>query len=99
MNVNEIKRILDSSKGVISVTFVKRTTGEIRTINCLPGHKVRKNLAGGELKFDPSEHDLYLVYLMNGDENREAAAIGKNRRSIPLDGIISFRVNGKEYTV
>ncbi len=97
MNTKKIRELFDSANGVMSVTFTKRTDGTIRTINCMPGNKVRQHLSGGKLNYDPSEHDLYLVYLMNGDENREKATIGKNRRSIPLDAVISAKINGKEY--
>jgi hypothetical protein len=45
---------------IFSVTFVKRTTGELRKMVCRRG--VKKYLAGGELKYNAHENTLLPVY-------------------------------------
>lgn len=93
----KIAELIGEAKTIFSVRFIKRTTGEIRDINCMLGRRVKKGLTGGELKYDPKEKGLIMVYIMNGDENYEVDE--KNRRSIPIDGIISAKIAGQEYTV
>lgn len=61
------------------VSFVKRTNGERREMLCRIG--VTKHLRGGDRAYEPSEHNLATVF----DVQKKAY------RSIPLDGLISFR--------
>ena len=44
----------------VTVTFIKRTTGEKRVMNCRLG--VKKHLKGGELKYDPKDYQLLTIY-------------------------------------
>lgn len=76
-----------SSSKFFSLEFIKRTTGEPRTMVCRLG--VTKGLKGGKLKFDPIEKDLLPVYDMQA----------KGFRSISLDSINWVKVGGVTYNV
>jgi len=69
------------------VVFVKRTNGEIRTMNCRKG--VYKGVRGGGLRFDPVKKRVVIVH----DRN-----IGQHR-SVSLDEIKSVNMQGKRYIV
>jgi len=76
----------DSGK-FFTVTFVKRSNGETRTMNCRTG--VRKNLIGGEMKYIPYEKGLKNVY----DVKK------RGYRMISLENIKTIKINRKEYKV
>jgi hypothetical protein len=76
----------DSGK-FFTVTFVKRSNGEIRKMNCRTG--VRKNLLSGELRFNPAEKGLKNVY----DVRKH------NYRFISLENIKRIKMNKREYEV
>ena len=76
----------DSGK-FFTVTFVKRTTGEMRKMNCRTG--VRKNLLNDELRFNPAERGLKNVYDMRK----------RNYRFISLENIKKIKMNKREYEV
>jgi len=57
-----------SGSQIFTVTFVKRTTGEIRQMNCRKG--VYKGTKGGELKFNPVSKGLVGVYDMKKGKHR-----------------------------
>lgn len=73
-----------SNGRIFSVRFIKRSTGEIRTMVCRTG--VRSE--GGSLKFNAADKDLLVVWDM------QARAF----RSIPVDGILEMRVQKVVYT-
>lgn len=88
---------------VFNVGFYKRgnkRTGkgknEFREMRARLGSTVKKGLAGGPPAYDPREHSLLWVYLMAGDVNRDE---GRNRRSIPVEGIVELKLGGEEYRV
>jgi hypothetical protein len=70
---------------IFSVTFVKRTTGEIRQMVCRLG--VKKHLKGGEKAFDDAEHRLLTVF----------DVVKKDYRSIACESITDIRLAGEEY--
>jgi hypothetical protein len=74
-----------SNKKVFSVTFVKRTTGELRKMNAMRG--VRKGVKGVGHSFDPSEKGLLCVYDMKKGDFR----------FVNLDDVISFKANRKSF--
>lgn len=80
--------LLANSDGrIFTVTFQKRTTGEMRVMNCRTG--VKKHLAGGEPAYDFAAKGLLPVYdLQNG-----------GYRCLPFDGVKSVRLDGTTYTV
>ena len=74
-----------SNKKVFSVTFVKRTTGELRKMNAMRG--VRKGVKGVGHSFNPSEKGLLCVYDMKK----------KDFRFVNLNDVISFKANRKSF--
>jgi hypothetical protein len=74
-----------SNKKVFSVTFVKRTTGELRKMNAMRG--VRKGVKGVGHSFDPSEKGLLCVYDMKKGDFR----------FVNLNDVISFKANRKSF--
>jgi len=72
---------------IFGVKFLKRTTGELRTMSCRLG--VKKFLRGGQLAFCPAEKQLLTVFDM----------VAKGYRSIPLDGVRSVSVDGQIFSI
>ena len=80
--------VVDCKDGkFFTVEFVKRTTGEIRVMNCRKG--VHKGVNGNGLKFEPMAKDLVGVFDIPK----------KQYRFISLDEIKSVRINKKRYIV
>lgn len=79
---------------VFGVTFIKRTTGETRKMNCRLD--VKKYLVGGELPYNPADYDLIPVWDVNlakADGGREGY------RMINCSGILTLTVGGESYEV
>ena len=73
--------LIENSNGkIITVDFIKRTTGELRTMNCRLG--VRKHLKGGELAYDPKEKGLITVFDMQKAGYRSIATESIQRITI-----------------
>jgi hypothetical protein len=72
---------------IFTVTFLKRSTGELRVLNCR--RNVVKALKGGPAAYDPKAHALIWVY----DVQKKAY------RSIPEEGILELRFQGAVYTL
>jgi hypothetical protein len=73
-------------KGLIfTITFEKRKTGEVRTMNCRYG--VETHLAGGDLSYNPLDKGLIVVYDLQK----------KGYRQIPIEGIVSLVLNKQLY--
>ena len=70
----------------VTVTFIKRTTGEKRVMNCRLG--VKKHLKGGELKYDPKDYDLLTTFDMQK----------KDYRCISLDSVQEIVAAGVTYS-
>lgn len=84
----EAAKMLTESEGrIFTVTFTKRTTGEVRVMNARTG--VTKHLKGGEAAYSFSAKMLLSVYDMQS----------AGYRCIPLDAIISVALNGVTFTV
>jgi len=79
---------------LVSITFVKRTTGDVRKMLARTG--VRKGVKGVGLKFNPRNKNLIGVY--DFDKVREGADPHKCYRFVPIDAVISMKVRGKTYT-
>jgi hypothetical protein len=92
------KQVIDLFKKangtLVSVTFVKRTNGEIRKM--LARTSVRKGVKGVGLKFKPSDKNLMGVY--DFGKVREGADPWKCYRFVPVDAVLTMRVRGKTYT-
>ncbi len=83
------KSIVEGYKGnqFFTVTFVKRSDGSIRKMNCRKG--VSKGVTGEGRKYDPKSHGLVGV--------RDVQA--KAFRMIPLEGITAINITGRKYIV
>ena len=79
-----LSAIKNSDGKIFSVTFVKRTTGEIRAMTCRLG--VTKHLKGGDKAYDPKDYDLVTVFDMQK----------QGYRSIPIDAILDLKIKGEE---
>jgi hypothetical protein len=72
---------------IFTVSFIKRTTGERRIMNCSVNYQ---NLTkGGELAYSPEEKNLLIVR----DHVKKAI------RSISIDSIEWIHANGKTYSL
>ena len=72
---------------IFTVTFVKRSNGETRTMNCRKG--VVKGTNGVGLKFNPADHNLVVV--------RDVQK--RQHRCISLDEIKKISIKGRQYIV
>ncbi len=76
------------------MVFVKRTTGELRTMTCRGG--VHKYTTGEGLKFVPGQKNLIGVWEAN---NAEGATEKDAYRFISIEGIKTLKAAGQEYEV
>jgi len=84
----ELAGILANTEGrIFTATFVKRTTGEVRTMTCRTG--VKKHKSGAGLAFNPIKKNLLPVWDIDAD----------GYRFISVDALLSAVVDGKEYKV
>ena len=86
-----VQKLYDHRHGntghVFTVAFIKRTTGEVRTMNAR--FKVIKYLKGGSLPYAPKEHDLMGCYDLKSE----------GYRMINLQGITMLRMEGKTFII
>lgn len=88
---------------IFSVDYIKRTTGEPRTMVCRLG--VKSHLRGGELPYDPVEKGLLPVYdvqeaarlAKEAAEKGEEPNLSKAYRQVSLDSVTELRVKGQVY--
>jgi hypothetical protein len=88
--VEELLR--ETRGGFFTVTFTKRTTGELRVMRATLN--LKSALKGGEAKYDAKSKGLLIVRDM--DATREGVA---PIRSIPFSNVISIVANGETYQV
>jgi hypothetical protein len=95
MKESEVIDLFKKANGtLVSVTFVKRTNGEVRKM--LARTSVKKGVKGVGLKFNPKNKKLIGVY--DFQKVREGADPWKCYRFVPIDAVLSMRVRGKTYT-
>ena len=85
--VTAIEMIRGSKGKVFGVTFIKRTTGEVRTMQARLG--VRKGVTGEGLKFNPKDYALIPVYEMPMQQFR----------MVNLEGLTNLSIEGEKYEV
>ena len=68
-----------------TVEFIKRTTGELRTMRCRRG--VRRNLTGKGMAYDALSYALMTVWDVDKG----------GYRSIPLDRLVRLRMGKRTY--
>jgi len=76
---------LVSDGKTFTIEFIKRTTGELRTMNCRLG--VKKFLRGGKMAYSPAEKQLLTVFDMQA----------KAHCTVPLKGIQRISVGGQTF--
>lgn len=88
ISIQKVVKFIHNTHGkLFSVKFIKRSTGEERTMLCRT--EVKKYLKGGERAYDPKEHGLIFVFDMTK----------KAYRSIPQEGIYEVRMGKRWYKV
>lgn len=81
----QLKELAGST--VFRVVFVKRTTGELRTMLCRFGVKKGLSESGEGRKFEPTDRGLVGVWDMQKD----------GYRMISVEGIREVKIRGKVY--
>lgn len=90
MNITRQQAVvmINNSKGkILSVSFVKRTTGELRKMSCRT--EVKKNVKGVGMSYNPVDKKLLTVY----DVQKSGF------RNIATEGIVSLTMQGVRYDV
>lgn len=82
-----IQMIKDSKGKIFGVTFVKRTTGDIRTMSARLG--VSKGVTGEGLKYDPESKQLMTVYDMHK----------KQYRMLNTETLSQLNIKGQTYSI
>ena len=82
----------DTRGGFFTVTFTKRTTGELRVMRATLN--LKSALKGGGAKYDAKSKGLLIVRDM--DATKEGVA---PIRSIPFSNVLSIVANGETYEV
>ena len=89
----EVEGILRATRGgFFTVVFVKRTTGELRTMHATLN--LKSALKGGDAKYDAKDKGLLIVRDM--DATREGVA---PIRSIPWGNVTQIHAHGNVYHV
>ena len=70
---------------IFAVDFFKRSTGQLRRMNCRLGVRPHPQAARSAPRYDPKVHDLVTVYDMKIREYR----------AVPLENIVEIRARGK----
>jgi len=81
------QKIRDTKGKMFTVTFIKKSNGEKRTMNARLG--VKAYLRGGVLPYDPNTKGLIPVYDIQA----------KDYRMINIQGIVNLKTGGIEYNV
>lgn len=84
---NIYRWLMATAGKVFSVTFIKRTTGEEKTLAARVG--VCRNQKGGSLPFNPRKKKLIVVFDMND----------RIYKCIPIDGIEAVTYRARRYRV
>lgn len=82
MNRNELLKVLESQK-IVGLKFIKRSTGEVRTMSARIG--VVKNIVGTGKSFSDEEKQLVTVWDMNAS----------GYRSVPCENVLEVKANGE----
>lgn len=88
---------------IFRVTFVKRTTGEVRNMRARLG--VKRGVTGVGMAYKPSEKNLLACYDVEKAQEMKAqgmddeTAAKKSFRMIDLNSIMNMTVSGQAYQV
>lgn len=102
MSLDEFKDKTASGQ-LFSVDFIKRGTGELRTMTARRG--VKKGVKGVGMSYNPEEHDLLIVYDMQKLDPASPHNAGKSQeemqrgafRSIDLTALVALRMEGQTW--
>ncbi len=84
LNLRNLQNLV-SDGAIFHVSFIKRTTGERRLMQCRTG--VKKHLKGGKKSFSDKAKNLLTVFDMKA----------KGYRSIPVEAIQALTINGQSF--
>lgn len=85
MTILEFKTLAGGT--IWTITFIKRTTGEVRVMNARFG--VTKHLKGGSLKYDPAKKNLLGCFDVKGGTESEPGY-----KMINLETLINLKFRG-----
>ncbi|MEM4258080.1 MAG: hypothetical protein QXL17_02875 [Candidatus Thermoplasmatota archaeon] len=84
--------LMKNSNTFFTVTFVKRTNGEVRKMNCRIN--VHKFDTGVGMKYDPDKKNLLSVW-----ERRYDSTGADNYRNVNLNELVELVINNNKYEV
>ena len=85
---DEVAELIMQKDIPITVTFIKRTTGEERIIHCLWGVK-REDAKGTGMAYDPKKKSLIVVFDTDS----------QSYKMIPVDGVKAIKIKTTSYLV
>lgn len=92
--------ITNAGGKIFGVSFIKRTTGELRKGTFRLGITVQKGLRGGSLAYNPIEKGLITAYeMIGGEAANDTTDAANRRRMIPVEGIVELKLDGQLYNV
>lgn len=101
--IGRLRAFLRATKGkMMHVSFIKRSTGELREMTCRTG--VRKHKVDPTSEPDPlmikqdKKHGLLRVFDINAEDKKRPGQKGAYRM-IALDGLRSIKAGGEEFLV
>jgi hypothetical protein len=94
-----LKYIAARAGKIFSVQFVKRTTGELRTMTCRQGVKAHLAANPSRPGVDFKANDLIPVFDVHAPAPKGADRERGAYRSIPKEGITAVMIDGQWYTV
>jgi len=99
MTIYELIESLAESHGgrFFRISFVKRTTGEPRTIVGRMG--VVKHLAGGGPAYDFKDKGLLPVWITDKSRRKDDVGSKTGYRAIPIEGITELQSHGRRWVV
>lgn len=83
----ELAKKIKATDKFYSVDFIKRSNRELRRMNCRNG--VKKHRTGGELNYNPEDHDLIVTYSIDSE----------GYRTIPVENLVGACIEGQTYLV
>jgi len=94
-NYDNIRAALNSvGNKLFRIKFTKRSNGEVREM--VARQKVRAHLKGGQLNYDPKQHNIITVFEFLTAKNKE---LGKKAgyKSIPVENILEIQLGGQVF--
>lgn len=80
---------------IVTVKFIKRTNGELRTLNGRLG--VSKYVKGVGMSYDPKAKNLITIFDMRIASSLPESERNKAYRCVPLDAILEIKADGKVF--